>query len=147
MKGLAVRPGQPKSAFLADLPKPSVGDIEDGKGVLVRVLSVGGCGTDLEVYQGEYGEAPAGEDFLVIGHENLGQVVEAGPNVPPALSPGTYVVATVRRPGSSIYDRIGLQDMTTDEEYRERGISLLHGYATEYYVESADFLVPLPPAL
>jgi threonine dehydrogenase-like Zn-dependent dehydrogenase len=47
-------------------------------------------------------------------------VVEVGPNVT-ELRPGDYVVATVRRPGSSIYDRIGTYDMTTDDMYYERG--------------------------
>jgi hypothetical protein len=36
-----------------------------------------------------------------------------GPNVT-ELRPGDHVVATVRRPGSSIYDRIGTYDMTWD---------------------------------
>ena len=45
------------------------------------------------------------------------------------------VVATVRRPGMSIYDSIGLQDMTTDDIYFERGINMRHGYLSEYYVE------------
>jgi hypothetical protein len=39
------------------------------------------------------------------------------------LQPGDYVVATVRRPGSSIYDRIGICDMTTGDVYFERGES------------------------
>ena len=34
-----------------------------------------------------------------------------GPNVT-ELQPGDHVVATVRRPGSSIYDRIDTYDMT-----------------------------------
>jgi threonine dehydrogenase-like Zn-dependent dehydrogenase len=42
-----------------------------------------------------------------------------GPNVT-ELRPGDHVVATVRRPGSSIYDRIGTYDMTTDDVYFER---------------------------
>jgi threonine dehydrogenase-like Zn-dependent dehydrogenase len=58
-------------------------------------------------------------------------VVEAGPNVT-ELAVGDYVVATVRRPGSSIYDRIGTYDMTTDDTYYERGINLRHGYLAEY---------------
>jgi hypothetical protein len=49
--------------------------------------------------------------------------------------PGAYVVATVRRPGGSIYDRIGHSDMTTDATYYERGISLLHGFLTERYLK------------
>jgi threonine dehydrogenase-like Zn-dependent dehydrogenase len=53
----------------------------------------------------------------------------------------------VRRPGHSIYDTIGLQDMTTDDMYFERGINLRHGYLTEYYVEDAEYVVPLAPTL
>jgi glucose 1-dehydrogenase len=53
----------------------------------------------------------------------------------------------VRRPGTSIYGKIGLQDFTTDDVYYERGINLLHGYLTEYYVEDSDFVFPLPETL
>lgn len=53
----------------------------------------------------------------------------------------------MRRPGSSLYDAVGLQDFTTDEHYYERGISRLHGFLTERYVEEARFLVPVPDVL
>ena len=62
----------------------------------------------------------------------------------PKLKPGDYVVATVRRPGKSIYDVIGTNDMTTDNTYYERGINLRHGYLTEYYVDDAEFIVKVP---
>ncbi len=74
-------------------------------------------------------------------------MVAVGPNVSETFRPGTYVVASVRRPGLSLYDQLGLQDFTTDDEYYERGINLRHGYLTEYYVEDERFLVPLPPCL
>ena len=60
-----------------------------------------------------------GADFLVIGHEGFGQVEAVGPNVS-ELKIGDYVVVTVLRPGKSIYDLIGTNDMTTDETYFER---------------------------
>src|ERR671936_103386 len=106
MKAIAVYPGQPNSLHLEEVPEPRLSDIPDGRGVLVRVLRVGVDGTDKEINAAEYGEAPPGERFLITGHESFGQVVEVGPNVPDTIRPGTYVVATVRRPGSSIYDRI-----------------------------------------
>jgi len=115
--------------------------------VLVRVLRVGVDGTDKEINAAEYGSAPPGDDFLIIGHENFGVVEEVGPNAPDTIVPGTYVVASVRRPGSSIYGQIGLQDFTTEDVYYERGINLLHGYLTEHYVEDARFVFPLPVAL
>ncbi len=88
--------------------------VPNGRGVLVKVLRVGVDGTDKEINAAEYGAAPPGYDFLVIGHEGFGQVEAVGPNVT-ELKPGDYVVATVRRPGKSIYDLIGTNDMTTDD--------------------------------
>jgi glucose 1-dehydrogenase len=126
MKAIAVFPGQANSVHLAQLPKPSLDDIPGGRGVLVKVLRVGVDGTDREINAAEYGAAPDGYNFLVIGHESFGRVEAAGPNVT-ELRPADYVVATVRRPGASIYDRIGTYDMTTDDTYYERGINLRHG--------------------
>jgi glucose 1-dehydrogenase len=144
MKAIAVYPGKPNSMHLEEIPMPKVSDIPGGRGVLVKVLRVGVDGTDKEINAAEYGMAPEGSKFLITGHENFGQVMEVGPHVPDTILPGTYVVATVRRPGHSIYDQIGLQDMTTDDVYYERGINLRHGYLTEYYVEDAAYIVPLP---
>ena len=147
MKAIAVTPGKAGSIHLEEVPKPSLDEIPEGRGVLVRVLRVGVDGTDKEINAAEYGAAPPGDDFLIIGHENFGLVEEVGPNVPDTITPGTYVVASVRRPGSSIYGRIGLQDFTTDDVYYERGINLLHGYLTEHYVEDASYVFPLPANL
>jgi glucose 1-dehydrogenase len=146
MKAIAVRPGQPDSVHLAELRRPEPSDVPNGRGVLVKVLRVGVDGTDREINAAEYGAAPDGYDFLVIGHEGFGQVVAVGPEVT-ELVPGDYVVATVRRPGSSIYDLIGTNDMTTDDTYFERGINLRHGYLTEYYVDDAEFIVKVPKGL
>jgi threonine dehydrogenase-like Zn-dependent dehydrogenase len=107
---------------------------------------VGVDGTDKEINAAEYGAAPDGYDFLVIGHESFGQVEAVGPTVT-ELRPGDYVVATVRRPGSSIYDQIGTYDMTTDDTYYERGINLRHGYLAEYYVDDPEYIVKVPEGL
>src|SRR5206468_4940186 len=146
MKAIAVFPGKPDSVHLADLPEPSVHDIPGGRGVRVKVLRVGVDGTDKEINAAEYGAPPEGFNYLVIGHESLGRVEEVGANVT-ELRPGDYVVATVRRPGFSIYDRIGAYDMTTDNTYFERGINLRHGFLTEYYVEDPEYLVKVPQGL
>lgn len=146
MKAIAVIPGKPNSVHLAELGKPSVGDIPNGRGVLVRILRVGVDGTDKEINAAEYGAAPEGYKFLVIGHESFGIVEEVGANVS-ELKPGDYVVATVRRPGSSLYDKIGTYDMTTDDTYYERGINLRHGYLTEYYVDDPEYIVKVPRGL
>ena len=146
MKAISVFPGKPNSVHVADLPKPSLDQVPNGRGVLVKVLRVGVDGTDKEINAAEYGAAPPGYDFLVIGHEGFGQVEAVGPNVT-EVKPGDYVVATVRRPGKSIYDLIGTNDMTTDDTYYERGINLRHGYLTEYYVDDVEFIVKVPKGL
>jgi threonine dehydrogenase-like Zn-dependent dehydrogenase len=147
VKAIAVHPGTPNSIHLRDIPRPSVTDIPGGRGVRVEVLRVGVDGTDKEINAAEYGAAPPGDDFLVTGHESFGRVLEVGPDVPSTIRPGTYVVASVRRPGSSIYGKIGLQDFTTDDVYFERGINLLHGFLTEEYVEDWQYVFPLPDTL
>ena len=98
MRAIAVYPGQANSVHLAEMAKPSVAEVPGGRGVLVKVLRVGVDGTDKEINAAEYGAAPDGFNFLVVGHESFGQVEEVGPNVT-ELAPGDYVVAMVRRPG------------------------------------------------
>jgi threonine dehydrogenase-like Zn-dependent dehydrogenase len=148
MKAIAVFPGKPDSMHLGQLPRPSLSEVPNGRGVLVKVLRVGVDGTDKEINAAEYGAAPPGYDFLVTGHESFGRIEAVGPNVGPCeLEVGDYVVATVRRPGSSIYDRIGTYDMTTDDVYYERGINLRHGYLTEYYVDDPEYIVRVPAGL
>ena len=146
MKAIAVIPGKPNSVHLREISMPSVDDIPGGRGVLVRVLRVGVDGTDKEIHAAEYGAAPQGSSFLVVGHESFGRVEQVGPNVT-EFQPGDYVVATVRRPGSSVYDLIGNADMTTDDTYFERGICHRHGFLTEYYAEDAQYLVLIPVGL
>ena len=124
MRAIAIHPGVAGSIHTRNAPRPDLAAVDGGRGVLVQLLRVGLCGTDEEIIQGVFGSAPDGDDHLIIGHESLGRVVEAGHAVPPELGVGELVVATVRRPGGSPYDRLGLQDFTT-EAARERGIRLL----------------------
>ncbi len=146
MKAIAVKPGIKNSVHLVEMPKPSIEEIPNGRGVLVKVLCVGVDGTDKEINNAEYGASPNGDNFLVIGHEGFGVVEDVGENVH-ELKRGDYVVATVRRPGSSIYDVIGTNDMTTDDTYFERGINLRHGFLSEFYVDDAEFIVKIPRGL
>jgi threonine dehydrogenase-like Zn-dependent dehydrogenase len=146
MRAVAVIPGKPDSMHLREVPRPRVDEIPGGRGVLVKVLRVGVDGTDKEINAAEYGAPPEGDSYLITGHESFGRVVEVGPSVT-ELAPGDYVVATVRRPGSSIYDRIGTYDMTTDDMYYERGINLRHGFLAEYYVDDPEYIVKVPAGL
>lgn len=146
MKAVAVTPGKPGSVHLQDISKPSLDDIPGGTGVLVKVLKVGVDATDREINDALYGNAPEGDDFLVLGHESFGVVEAVGPQVT-GLKPGDYVTPTVRRPGGSIYDQIGTYDMTSEETYYERGINLRHGFLTEYFVDDQEYIVRVPQGL
>jgi threonine dehydrogenase-like Zn-dependent dehydrogenase len=146
MRAVAVTPGQPDSAHLREVPEPSVDDAPGGRGVLVRVLRVGLDGTDREINAGQYGAAPEGDDYLIVGHESFGVVEAVGPSVT-GFTAGDFVVARVRRAGSSLYDRIGMPDFTTDDAYFEHGISRVHGFLTERYVEDPEYLIHIPAGL
>lgn len=146
MKAIAVYPGKPGSIHLADVPEPTLADVPEGRGVLARMLQVGVDATDREINAGEYGAAPDGSEVLVLGHESFARVEAVGAGVRD-LRPGDYVVFMVRRPGDSLYDRIGYQDMTTSDTYFERGISLRHGYLTERVVDAAEYAIKVPKEL
>src|SRR5213082_1519283 len=102
MRAIAVHPGTPDSIHLRDVPEPRVADVPNGRGVLVKILRVGVDGTDKEINAAEYGAAPDGCNYLIIGHESFGRVEDVGPNVT-EFKPGDYVALTVRRRGSSLY--------------------------------------------
>jgi threonine dehydrogenase-like Zn-dependent dehydrogenase len=146
MRAIAIRPGVPDSLHLRDLPRPLLDDVSGGRGVRVGIIRAGLCGTDADLVAGEYGRAPEGADFLVLGHESLGRVLTVGPGVD-GIAPGQHVVVTIRRSGGSAYDRIGRPDLSTDETFIETGISRAHGFLTEEVVADASALVPVPDDL
>ncbi len=77
MKAVAVSLGKPPSVHLRDIPKPSLGEIPDGRGVLVKVLRIGLDGTDKEINTGEYGSPPPGDNYLVLGNKVVVGTVNA----------------------------------------------------------------------
>ena len=133
MKAVIVTPGEPGSGRLAEAPDPHPRDGE----VLVQVREVGLDGTDAEILQGQYGEAPPGDDHLIIGHESLGEVAEVTSGVE-GLSPGDLVVPIVRRPDPVPCPNCaaGEWDMCLNGLYTERGIKGLHGFLAEFYAGS-----------
>jgi threonine dehydrogenase-like Zn-dependent dehydrogenase len=65
----AVRTG-PSKTELREFPRPKIPD----DGALLRVEVAGICGTDVKMYAKPVIEAP-----VIMGHENVGVIVEAGP--------------------------------------------------------------------
>jgi threonine dehydrogenase-like Zn-dependent dehydrogenase len=143
MKAIAVVPGRPETAGLIELPEPPASD----GSVLVRTHSIGICGTDVEIAIDGIGVAPPGSERLVLGHESLGEVMEA-----PAdsnLSPGDLVVAVVRRPDPLPCPACAADewDMCQTGGFVERGIRGSHGYGNERFRLDPRFAVRLDPAL
>ena len=110
---MTVMPGQKGTAGIEEVPDPG---IQDGA-LLVRGMAVGICGTDREIAEGAYGTPPSGEARLVIGHESLGEVLEAPAGS--GFASGDLVVGIVR----------------------------LHGYGSEHWRVEPDFAVPILPRL
>lgn len=116
--------------------------------VLFRVQEVGVCGTDREIAAVRLVLPPAGESFLTIGHEALGQVVESGRSVS-NLRRGDWVVPMVRRPCVPACKPCadGRMDLCATGNYVERGIVRLHGYFTDFALDESRYLVPVPENL
>jgi threonine dehydrogenase-like Zn-dependent dehydrogenase len=143
MKAITVRPGQKQSIQMQDVPEPALGPGQ----AKIEVIRVGLCGTDGEIYEGLYGQAPEGSDYLILGHENFGRVAEVSAGVS-GFKPGDYIVASVRRPCAQCWSCLhGEPDMCSSGLYTERGIKGCHGYMAEFYVESPEFLFKIPPAV
>jgi len=140
MKAGAVTPGLQNSARLVEMAVPSP---EHGE-VLIKVREVGIDGTDMEINRGKYGEAPSGQDFLVLGHEAVGEIEDPGTS---KFSRGELVVPMVRRPDDCVNCRNGQPDMCIKGDYTESGIKGAHGFVREYFAENPSFLVKVPREL
>ncbi len=143
MHAITAVPGERGTVGVEDVPGPAM---EDGA-VLVRGRLIGVCGTDREIAEGQYGEPPPGESKLIIGHEGLGEVLEA-----PAGSgfrAGDLVVGIVRRPDPVPCPACaaGEWDMCRNDRFAERGIVRRHGYGCEQWRVEPDFALAIPSAL
>ena len=143
MQAVTVIPLEKGSVDLTDLPDPPEADGP----VLVQTRAVGVCGTDIEIIDGDYGWAPPGEERLAIGHESLGEVLEAPDGL--GLAEGDLVVGIVRRPDPvpCANCAVGEWDMCRNGKYTEWGIKEHHGYARERYRIPAGFAVKVDAAL
>jgi threonine dehydrogenase-like Zn-dependent dehydrogenase len=143
MRAITLSPGVANSVRLEDrpdaVPQPGM--------LLVRAIAMGICGTDREMIAGDYGSAPAGETTLILGHESLGEVVDAPPNS--GFSAGDHVVGIVRRPDPVPCSScaVGQWDMCQNGRYTERGIKELHGYSSELWTIEPEFAVRVDKAL
>jgi glucose 1-dehydrogenase len=143
MQALTVRVGQANSASMDDVPEPGVA----GGSMLVRTLAIGVCGTDREIAAGLYGTAPEGRERLILGHESLGQVIDAPGDS--GFSPGDLVVGIVRRPDPvpCASCAAGEWDMCRNGLYTERGIKARDGFGSELFRIEPEFAVRIDARL
>lgn len=145
MKAVAVVPNK-KELRVVDHPMPQISGANQIK---VQTLDVGICGTDREICTFVYGSPPEGDDYLVLGHESLGRVVDVGENVT-QIKTGDLVVPSVRRPCSNPNCnpcRHDKQDYCINGQFTERGIKEVHGFMTEYYVDDEKYFTHVPEDL
>ena len=145
MKAVAVFP-QKRQVRVIDAPEPR---LESPTQVKVRTLEVGVCGTDKDILQFTYGTPPPGSEYLILGHECLGEVAEVG-NAVRGLQKGDLVVPRVRRPcphATCPACRHGHPDFCVTGDYTERGIKDAHGFCAEFFVEDVAYLHRVPTEL
>ncbi len=145
MKAVTVTPAT-RRVEVRDVPEPRP---QSPSQVSLRMIRAGVCGTDREICRFDYGTPPAGSDYLVIGHESLAEVAEAGAEAK-GWKKGDLAVLIVRRPcGDPACDacRAGRQDFCVTGNYTERGIKGEHGFMAQTVVEDARYLVHVPAEL
>ena len=143
MRAITVHPGKINSARLDEVAEPAPAE----GAILARTLALGVCGTDRDIVAGAFGEAPPGEERLILGHESLGEVLEAPPDS--GLMAGDNVVGIVRRPDPVPCPACaaGEWDMCRNGRYTERGIKERHGYGAEFFRIEPEFAVKVERSL
>jgi glucose 1-dehydrogenase len=143
VRAVAVVPGKPGSAEIIEVPDPPLSD----GAILVRGRLIGVCGTDAEIVMDGYGRIPDGADRLVLGHESLGEVIEAPPET--GLHRGDLIAGVVRRPDPEPCSACaaGELDMCRNGGFVERGITGAPGYGSELWRVDEEYAVRIDPAL
>jgi glucose 1-dehydrogenase len=128
---------------LRELPEPALADGD----VLAEAMTVGVCGTDREMAAGAAGSAPPGRNWLVIGHESLGRVLEVPAGS--GLVPGDLVTCVVRRPDPVPCPpcATGRLDLCENGLFTERGIRGRDGFAAERFRVEPEYAVRVDPVL
>ncbi|MGH7929513.1 MAG: glucose 1-dehydrogenase [Candidatus Binatia bacterium] len=145
MRAIAVTPAD-KTVSIIDQPEP---EITAPLHVKLRMIEAGVCGTDREICSFEYGTPPPGAEYLIIGHESLGEVIEVGSKVT-RVKVGDLVVPMVRRPcphDDCMACRAGRQDFCFTGNFTERGIKKQHGFMAQFIVDDEQFMNPVPREL
>lgn len=145
MRAIAVSPER-RDVRLIDVEEPR---IERPTEVKVRMLEVGICGTDREICSFQYGAPPDGSDYLILGHESLGEVVEVGPEARDIAVDDLVVTMAPRHCAHAGRHACsaGRPDFCVTGDFTERGIKGLHGFLAEDVVDDARYMHVVPASL
>ncbi|MDP6356916.1 MAG: alcohol dehydrogenase catalytic domain-containing protein [Planctomycetota bacterium] len=129
---------EPEKMALEERAVPEPGDDE----VLVKVKSVGICGSDVAYYFGNSSlETEDGKGPLVIGHEFTGEIAGVGSNAAGSFAEGDRVVVNpVQSPLDSPWTKRGLSNVADGK--RVLGVSEDGGFA-EYCVSDYRWTLKL----
>lgn len=143
MKAITVIPGKSLHAQVVDVDEPAT----HTHSLLVAGHVLGVCGTDTEIVSGLHGAAPPGRDRLILGHESLGEVLDAPAGS--GFSPGDRVVGIVRRPDPEPCESCasGEWDFCRNGRYTEHGIKELDGFGCQLWRIEPDHAVWVPAEL
>ena len=126
---------------LRDCPEPRPARRE----VLVETQTVGICATDREMVRtNQVYTIPSGEDYLILGHEGLGRIIEKGSDVD-EFAVGDLVVPVAYRRCEPMHALCRV-DMCPYGQDRRRGINT-HGFFSENFVETPEYLLSVPSEL
>jgi len=140
MKAIAIKTNH--ELEMIDTSLPTIKNNE----ILIKTLKTGICSTDRELIEQEI-DFPENDDFLVLGHEAVGKVVDVGKKNS-QFNKGDIVVPTVRRGcGECTFCNNQRSDMCITGKYKERGIVKLHGFMSEYFIEQEINLIKIPKHL
>lgn len=144
MKAITVIPGKPDEVRVDDVAEPAGAEGD----ILVRGRLLGICGTDADIVRERgYGWPPPGQDRLLIGHESLGEVLEAPDDS--GFAPGDLVAGIVRRPDPVPCEPCahGEWDFYRNGKYTERGIKERQGYGSDRWRIEPEYAVKLDSGL
>lgn len=140
MRAIAMVP-ETRAVRLVEREEPMIASPDEIK---IKIIRTGICGTDREKTMGAGIKAAPGQKDIVLGHEMVGLVVEAGSRVK-KVKPGDFAALTIRRGcGKCMPCAMNRADMCQTGEFTERGLQGLDGFQTEFVVDREENAVFVP---
>jgi len=120
----------------ADIPSPGPDE------VLVKVNSMGICGSDLHYYEGNYVSDQAIEYPMSLGHEFSGDIVEIGPNVTEFKAGDRFMAEPSLGCGECEFCRAGRSNLCPATKFC--GSPPVEGALSQYYVLNKHQVFAIP---